>query len=152
MVQVACYKICMVKLNRTQSDDDDDAAETLDSEEAIVRSVMRDSSQGSLDRRCTVYWATAWHVVLSLVGVETVLTSHMTGRKVLSPQRNCASTGGHVLWVYAPPASLLFCRNHWSRPKPVAEPWREFGTQALSCRSYLTMRVPLARQTAWSAF
>ena len=59
-LQVACYKICTVKLNRTQSDDDDDAAETLDSEEAIVRSVMRNSSQGSLDQRCaapTALWS-----------------------------------------------------------------------------------------------
>ena len=48
--QVACYKICTVKLNRTQSDEDDAVA--IDSEEALVQSVMRDSSQDSLSRRC----------------------------------------------------------------------------------------------------
>ncbi len=51
--QVACYKICTVKLNRTQqTDDDDDAADTLDSEEAMVRSVMRDGSQDSISQTC----------------------------------------------------------------------------------------------------
>jgi hypothetical protein len=62
---VACYKICTVKLNRTQSDDDEDAAETLDSEEAIVRSVMRTSSQGSLDRRSAAPTAYACTAILA---------------------------------------------------------------------------------------
>ena len=61
--QVACYKICTVKLNRTQqTDDDDDAAVTLDSEEAMVRSVMRDGSQDSLSQRCG-----QWHGAVSVV-------------------------------------------------------------------------------------
>ena len=52
MRQVACYKICTVKLNRTKADEQDDAAVAPDSEEAMVQSVMRDSSQDSLSRRC----------------------------------------------------------------------------------------------------